>query len=770
MPLKTITVVMASHVGDKALALQLMKWIATLGCCKNRHITLILDKDQQESMKPLPELAAKAFGTVYVLAIEPCPWERKWPRPQNWAFLQYIKDIKDWPFLWLEPDSFPTKQGWLNLLEAEYNKAGKPFMGTIVKGLQPPLPPEMLQGVAIYPPDARGAIEKRIINESQNAWDVSAAITVVPYAHDSAQFQHMLKPMDPKWKVSDLRVIKPTTTLFHGDKFGTLCRMLMLRQITAGTKPVAVKHVEPEPEPEQVKAKPAVAAPKVTEPIEIGVVITTHNRFQHLKAALKSCHDAGIKEIVVTATGYKHTAWIKKLVVFPDRLILNKTDNANDAWLAGVREIKSKWCHILHDDDKVTPDFRTILEKTHPTTFALFHAYFHTPFKDVLDQTCDGPYTEGGVQNTGVLSDFLRTNGRLAITPVRGLFKTDDLEEWIQEAGKVLPKECELREGFLVGNDLWIYIRASRKYSFLSVVTNRIVSLGTWDGSTTIHALNSGTDGELLRIYDKTRDVFAETIKVEVQSTMPLHILTIVRDGAPFLMGQLQVLNRLKEPWNWSIVHGDALPNHCTRWCKRIPKGTPSDNTETILRDLAHHKRIRIFSQPEWDGKVAMVNCALTDRREILVEIDCDEFWESSQLETIRKMFISEPRSHAMFWCRFFVGPGLVMDDHDCYANNPQQEWRRAWLREPEQRFLTHEPPVMSGDQSTWYNHAETKANGLVFDHYAYSLRSQVQFKELYYGYSGAPGKWDELQKLDVPTKLESVFPWAKNSGNVKPV
>jgi hypothetical protein len=51
-----------------------------------------------------------------------------------------------------------------------------------------------------------------------------------------------------------------------------------------------------------------------------------------------------------------------------------------------------------------------------------------------------------------------------------------------------------------------------------------------------------------------------------------------------------------------------------------------------------------------------------------------------------------------------------------------------------------------------------TETWGLVFDHYAYSIQKQVEFKEDFYGYSGLVDGWKELQKTSGPVRLSQYF------------
>jgi hypothetical protein len=52
----------------------------------------------------------------------------------------------------------------------------------------------------------------------------------------------------------------------------------------------------------------------------------------------------------------------------------------------------------------------------------------------------------------------------------------------------------------------------------------------------------------------------------------------------------------------------------------------------------------------------------------------------------------------------------------------------------------------------------------LVFRHYAYVFESQLQFKEVYYGYHGAVADWRRLQNNSFfPTKLSDFFKWVND-------
>ncbi len=141
----------------------------------------------------------------------------------------------------------------------------------------------------------------------------------------------------------------------------------------------------------------------------------------------------------------------------------------------------------------------------------------------------------------------------------------------------------------------------------------------------------------------------------------------------------------------------------------------------------------------------------------LLWQLDNDELWTAGQVAKMRQMFLAEPdRTAAFFWCHFFFGPDRVISTRNCYAQNPKMEWLRVWRFRPGMNWAAHEPPVLAARQpdGSWkdqaavkpFMHAETEAAGLVFQHFAYATREQVQFKESYYGYKGAVKQWELLQ------------------------
>jgi Glycosyl transferase family 2 len=249
---------------------------------------------------------------------------------------------------------------------------------------------------------------------------------------------------------------------------------------------------------------------------------------------------------------------------------------------------------------------------------------------------------------------------------------------------------------------------------------------------------------------------------------MKLHAFTIALDGMPYLRQHLSVLEASGLDFTWHIVHGAANNSGSTKWCKRQQPRLSRDGSAEYINSLEPHPNVRLYQQQWWEGgKDEMVNAPLAEIKEqcVLMEIDADEIWKPEQLQKIVHLFETEKYLMRMqFYCRYFVGPNLIVEGDSAYGNQ-DYEWYRAWLFQPGQKFTSHEPPVLDGftDKVGTRGRAVTKEDGLVFDHMAYALEHQVAYKEHFYGYDGALANWRRLQtNQQWPVEINKFLPWAK--------
>lgn len=300
------------------------------------------------------------------------------------------------------------------------------------------------------------------------------------------------------------------------------------------------------------------------------------------------------------------------------------------------------------------------------------------------------------------------------------------------------------------------------------------------------HRLKNDPAYELYRENWQLRNGYAIFRKRE--ETLPIHFFTIVLNGEPFIRYHIEMLLQLPFRWHWHIVEGVAEHKYDTAWSLQFGgrvaeslhnNGLSNDGTTVYLDELKqkYPELITIYRKPKgklWGGKVEMVSAPLTNINEecLLWQLDVDELWTTQQFQDAHALFQQYPnRMAAHYWCWFFVGPDKVVSSRYCYSQNPRQEWLRTWRYLPGMTWAAHEPPqlvITAADGSLFdvgqiqpFLHDETERAGLVFQHYAYALESQLQFKEIYYGYRGAVTGWRELQlQRQFPVYLRKYFSW----------
>jgi hypothetical protein len=194
---------------DADLAIGMLEWIKELGGAKKYDCLLITDPKSLTGSDawPIPEkvyaiqkLCRKNFKSVEHIYT---PFRRRrldgtneWPMGANWVFYctaLFIGMSLNQPFLWLEPDCVPLKEGWLKALEDEYADCGKPFMGPILQTNMPSAHPEYMNGTAIYPGNALTYFDASMIdflNGGGHAFDVASARRVIPLAYPTRKIQH----------------------------------------------------------------------------------------------------------------------------------------------------------------------------------------------------------------------------------------------------------------------------------------------------------------------------------------------------------------------------------------------------------------------------------------------------------------------------------------------------------------------------------------------------------------------------------------------------
>lgn len=248
-----------------------------------------------------------------------------------------------------------------------------------------------------------------------------------------------------------------------------------------------------------------------------------------------------------------------------------------------------------------------------------------------------------------------------------------------------------------------------------------------------------------------------------------LTVFTIVLNGQPWIQRILPELIKLNILWRWRIVEGVADPVGCTSWCRPVParwheRGRSIDGTAAYLDGIRNFPGVTVLrSATPYQGKLHMIREALgAEEHDVVVQLDADELFTATQLETIHGKLMWETAGTFMrFPCDFYVGPSKKIVTRGGYGSMPY-EWIRAWRWGPGVQFESHEPPSLnvSGREIP---PGVCESLGLRMDHRAYATQAQAEFKEDYYGYAGLTDGWRRLQKTSGPVRLSDYFPQVRD-------
>lgn len=196
--------------------------VKRLGGVKNHHI-ILLPAHVATTDGILDDLKS-CFGKAESI---PCHHtERGWPISCNMAFEQaawHSYNVTKQPFLWMEPDAIPLTSNWMDVIESEYAKCGKPFMGDFVKiaGVMPNGIDHM-SGIAVYHWNMPRLCPSIFRNE-RTAWDIASGREVIHQMHRTNLIHHDWIP-DQKWRrdVVDPSCVRSGAVVYHPDKKGVL--------------------------------------------------------------------------------------------------------------------------------------------------------------------------------------------------------------------------------------------------------------------------------------------------------------------------------------------------------------------------------------------------------------------------------------------------------------------------------------------------------------------------------------------------------------------
>jgi FkbM family methyltransferase len=223
-----MTVVYPFYPGDQDLALKNTIWMGDLGGYNGHQVVVCYDPRCTAAV--VEEIGAQLIAVFDKVWRLPAKMEMDgWPQGANYFFrfsATWLATHPEWPyFFWMEPDAIPLTPGWLDALEAEYKRTGKPFMGERVDvQKEKPEVPVHMSGVGIY---CNPIYEKagEAYRAFDTAWDIAAKDQIVPQAHWTKLIQHYWKH-GTFTSAGDMAKIRPETVIFHSSKDGSLIDLL----------------------------------------------------------------------------------------------------------------------------------------------------------------------------------------------------------------------------------------------------------------------------------------------------------------------------------------------------------------------------------------------------------------------------------------------------------------------------------------------------------------------------------------------------------------
>jgi len=215
----------------------LLDWISELDT-RIPHDVLVVGA-KTLSKRDIIEFRDQALNTfAHAESIQlPIEVEGGWPTACNKMFqaaAEFMAAEGKSHFAWVEHDMIPLCAGWLDQLDAEYRKVGKPFMGTLYDKPYP-----HINGGMLYPRNVR-AYNPHMLNGGQLPWDCTRPEVTLRHAHNTHLIQRMLAEPSTNTPMTfpdqeSLKLIREGTILFHGCKDGTLIQRLREKRNGGGT-------------------------------------------------------------------------------------------------------------------------------------------------------------------------------------------------------------------------------------------------------------------------------------------------------------------------------------------------------------------------------------------------------------------------------------------------------------------------------------------------------------------------------------------------------
>jgi hypothetical protein len=125
------------------------------------------------------QLIQPAFAKVESYTYQRPPFPQ-YPHAANWAWQSCAVKMHEQnnPWFWIEADAVVMRKDWLPVLQEEYERCNRSWMGSVVQHMG------HMNGSAIYPPDAAARMPAAMRSTVQ-AWDMDAKAEIAHDMHDA---------------------------------------------------------------------------------------------------------------------------------------------------------------------------------------------------------------------------------------------------------------------------------------------------------------------------------------------------------------------------------------------------------------------------------------------------------------------------------------------------------------------------------------------------------------------------------------------------------
>lgn len=236
---------------------------------------------------------------------------------------------------------------------------------------------------------------------------------------------------------------------------------------------------------------------------DLTAVLTNFRREQYLKPCLQSLRDSGFVNVVVTSSEPSPTAcnilqecrpWFSdfRFTSVPKDL------GNNEAWLRGVRLVKTQWVYLLHDDDvllpaafkRMWPRIRTELNNGRMPVWqgAILQGAKLTGVNDPLQGLPQGPHPSCAI------TERMHQPNAVSISPVLGIFTTAQMRYTLGECESFFACAPQLfctRPNMMVGNDMLLWLHAAEQHPEIYRFAEPLSGHGHHAFSETVRAFNN---------------------------------------------------------------------------------------------------------------------------------------------------------------------------------------------------------------------------------------------------------------------------------------